>query len=200
MYLALRRTGWHISRADQLSASLCAVGVCSFLFHASLRQWAQFSDDVSMLFLAAALLQRLCCGGGQHQPPGARAARVVTVAIYATVGGMSAAYMSTGNLLVHLSMFVAMLLLIGLRTVYLVNRQVPREKAGYLWRFGTVCACLALAFLVWNIDLEWCFELRRLRNAVGLPWALLLELHGWWHVLTALGATLHIDLVRDLCP
>lgn len=153
-----------------------------------------------MLFLAAALLQRLCCGGGQHQPPGARAARVVTVAIYATVGGMSAAYMSTGNLLVHLSMFVAMLLLIGLRTVYLVNRQVPREKAGYLWRFGTVCACLALAFLVWNIDLEWCFELRRLRNAVGLPWALLLELHGWWHVLTALGATLHIDLVRDLCP
>jgi dihydroceramidase len=183
---------------DQLSASLLLVGVCSFLFHATLRQSAQFSDDVSMLFLAGALLQRLSCAG---QPP--PRARAITAAIYTTVGGMSAVYMRSGNLLIHVSMFMAMLLLVGLRTVYLISRQAgasAQEKARYSWRFGGVCAYLGLAFLLWNIDLEWCHELRSLRDAVGLPWAWLLELHGWWHVLTAVGAALHMDLVRDLCP
>ena len=173
------------------------VGVCSFLFHATLRQSAQFSDDVSMLFLAGALLQRLYCGG---QPSSTTSG--LTAAIYAIVATMSAIYMRSGNLLIHLSMFVGMLLLIGLRTAYLINRQATSAqlRAGYIRKFGGVCACLALAFLLWNIDLEWCHELRSLRKAVGLPWAWLLELHGWWHVLTAVGAAVHMDLVRDLCP
>lgn len=147
-----------------------------------------------MLFLAGALLQRLHSAG---QPP--PRARAITAATYASVGAMSAVYMSSGNLLVHLSMFVAMLLLIGLRTVYLINRQA-QEKARYIRKFGGVCGFLALAFLLWNIDFEWCRELRSLRNKVGLPWAWLLELHAWWHVLTAVGAALHMELVRELCP
>jgi dihydroceramidase len=59
-------------------------------------------------------------------------------------------------------------------------------------------AYLALAFLVWNIDLEMCQELRKVREALGLPWAWLLELHGWWHILTAAGAAVYMELIRDL--
>jgi len=196
-----------------MSASLLVVGVCSFLFHATLRHGPQYSDDVSMLFLAGALLQRLCTAGRQQQQH--RQARViVTTAIYAAVGAMSAAYMSSGNLLVHTSMFMAMLALIGLRTTHLIlgrregkgggassaAEEEEEQRRGYFRRFGGVCAYLALAFLLWNIDLQWCHELRGLQRAVGLPWAWLLELHGWWHVLTALGAALHMELVRELCP
>lgn len=203
VYLAVQHAGWRLGRADQMSASLLVVGVCSFLFHASLNQWAQFSDDISMLFLAAALLQRLCRPPARQRDGASPTAGGVgvTAAIYASVAAMSATYVRSGNLLVHVSMFAAMLVLIGLRTAYLVHRRVPPEQQGrYVRRFGGVCACLGVAFLLWNIDLEWCLELRRLRSAVGLPWAWLLELHGWWHVLTALGAALHMDLVRDLCP
>lgn len=178
---------------DQMSVSLLLVGVCSFLYHATLRQGPQYSDDVSMLFLAGALLQRTCSA---KQTPSR--ARVITTAIYAIVGIMSAIYMNSGNLLIHVAMFVTMLLLIGLRTMYLISS--AQEKANYTWRFGQVVAYMALAFLLWNIDLHWCHELRSLRHAVGLPWAWLLELHGWWHVFTAMAAALHMELVRDLCP
>ncbi|KAH8903792.1 alkaline phytoceramidase [Coniochaeta sp. PMI_546] len=197
VYFALRHTGWRLGHMDQLSVSLFMVGVCSFLFHATLRQSTQFSDDVSMLFLTGALLQRLYCAG---QPPSR--ARGITIAIYASVGTMSAIYIRSGNLLVHMSMFAAMLLLIGLRTMYLINRQAAsgHEKTKHIRKFGSVCAYLAVAFLLWNVDFEWCHELRSLRASIGLPWAWLLELHAWWHVLTAVGAALHMDLVRELCP
>lgn len=196
-YFALRHTGWRLGHMDQLSVSLFMVGLCSFLFHATLRQSTQFSDDVSMLFLTGALLQRIYCAG---KPPSR--ARGITIAIYASVGTMSAIYIRSGNLLIHMSMFAAMLLLIGLRTMYLINKQAAsgHEKTKCIRKFSSVCAYLAVAFLLWNVDFEWCHELRRLRASIGLPWAWLLELHAWWHVLTAVGAALHMDLVRELCP
>lgn len=46
-------------RLDFLSVAMCLVGVCSAAFHATLRQGAQFSDDLSMLLLAGGLLRRL---------------------------------------------------------------------------------------------------------------------------------------------
>ncbi|KAB5554877.1 ceramidase [Coniochaeta sp. 2T2.1] len=198
IYFALRHTGWNLRCLDQMSGSLLMVGLCSLLYHVTLRQGAQYSDDVSMLFLAGALLQRLFCSA--RAPSGTR---VITVAIYAAIGTMSAIYMSSGSLLVHVSMFAAMLLLIGLRTLYLINAAHPasmQEKMGYIRKFGGVCAYLVVAFFLWNIDFKYCHELRRLRTMAGLPWAWVLELHGWWHILTAVGAAKHMDLVRELCP
>lgn len=51
---------------------------------------------------------------------------------------------------------------------------------------------------MWNIDFEYCAELRMLREQVGLPWAWLLELHGWWHILTAVSANQFMEIVREL--
>ena len=39
---------------------------------------------------------------------------------------------------------------------------------------------IALGFLIWNVDNEFCPALRQWRRAVGLPWGILLEGHGWW--------------------
>lgn len=180
-----------------MSASLVLVGICSFLFHASLRQTAQFSDDLSMLFLAGSLLQRLYCAGQLPSRVG-----FITTVIYLTISVMSAIYIRSGNLLVHSFMFVAMLQLIWPRTIYLINRQrrSSTEKDQHFSKFKKACTYLALAVLVWIIDLEMCQQLRSLRNALGLPWAWVLELHGWWHIFTAVGATIFMELIRDLCP
>jgi len=49
------------------------------------------------------------------------------------------------------------------------------------------------AFLLWNIDNHFCLHLHDLREQIG--WAgFLLQLHGWWHVLTGLGTYLWIML------
>jgi dihydroceramidase len=115
---------------------------------------------------------------------------------------MSAIYIRSGNLLIHMSMFTVMLLLIGMQTLYRINKRAAsaQETARYIRKFSGVCCYLAVAFVLWNIDFGWCQQLRSLRNVIGLPWAWFLELHGWWHVLTAVGAALHMELVRELCP
>jgi dihydroceramidase len=43
-----------------------------------------------------------------------------------------------------------------------------------------------------------CSYLRSIRGTVGLPWALLLELHGWWHICTGIGAYIFIAVIDHL--
>ncbi|KAJ5823278.1 Ceramidase [Penicillium robsamsonii] len=47
-------------------------------------------------------------------------------------------------------------------------------------------------FFIWNLDNVFCSEIRRMRRSVGLPWGILLEGHGWWHIMTGIGAYLYI--------
>jgi len=42
-------------------------------------------------------------------------------------------------------------------------------------------------FLIWNLDNTFCHHLVHTRNQIQLPWAVVLEGHGWWHILTGLG-------------
>lgn len=37
-----------------------------------------------------------------------------------------------------------------------------------------------------------------MKRAVGLPGGVFLELHGWWHILTAIGAYVFMALVEVL--
>jgi dihydroceramidase len=194
-YLALRLPG--IGRKhDALSSTLFLVGVASTGYHATLRQGPQFSDDIAMLLLGASLLQRLYAHGQTRA-----VASLVTAAVSAATGCMAILYIRSANILVHLLTFSAMVTLIGLRSLYLIyfcHRPAP-QRSTLVRHFWKAAAFLVLAFVAWNVDLEWCLELRAIRHRLGLPWAWALELHGWWHVLTALGAAEYVVLVRAMC-
>ncbi len=47
-------------------------------------------------------------------------------------------------------------------------------------------------FGIWTLDNKYCSTLRRWRHEIGLPWGILLEGHGWWHLMTGLGAYFYI--------
>ncbi|KAI9801952.1 MAG: hypothetical protein M1825_003007 [Sarcosagium campestre] len=47
-------------------------------------------------------------------------------------------------------------------------------------------------FGIWSLDSIYCPELRAWRRKMGLPWGILLEGHGWWHIGTGLGAYFYI--------
>jgi len=42
-------------------------------------------------------------------------------------------------------------------------------------------------FFLWNMDNIFCQHLTATKQQLLLPWSVLLEGHGWWHVLTGLG-------------
>lgn len=42
-------------------------------------------------------------------------------------------------------------------------------------------------FFLWNMDNIFCHHLTATKNSMKLPWSVVLEGHGWWHILTGLG-------------
>ncbi|RDL35131.1 uncharacterized protein BP5553_07062 [Venustampulla echinocandica] len=48
--------------------------------------------------------------------------------------------------------------------------------------------CVTSGFLIWTMDNEYCSTFRRWRAEIGLPWGMLLEGHGWWHVVSGIAA------------
>jgi dihydroceramidase len=47
-------------------------------------------------------------------------------------------------------------------------------------------------FGIWGVDNIYCSTLRRWRRQVGMPWGFVLEGHGWWHLMTGIGAYCYI--------
>ena len=45
-----------------------------------------------------------------------------------------------------------------------------------------------LAYFLWNIDVNFCSTLTSWKHQVGMPWGIILELHSWWHILTAIAS------------
>lgn len=183
--------------SDFMSISLLVLGVASFLFHASLRQTLQFADGLSMLGLAWSLLQATLTA---RQSP-ART-RFITIGLAVIFPLFSAFYVWSGKIIYHTIAFAIMTVLIALRGHYLFHWMKPGfpEAKRRTWSARTwqsVFACL-FGFVLWNIDLEYCAELRSFRERAGLPWAWLFELHGWWHVLTAISASRFMDVVREM--
>src|ERR1700694_630339 len=43
-------------------------------------------------------------------------------------------------------------------------------------------------FGIWNLDNALCSSLTQTKRALGMPWSFVLELHGWWHIFTGVGA------------
>lgn len=55
-----------------------------------------------------------------------------------------------------------------------------------------------LGYFLWNIDYHLCSHVTAFKRAIGLPWGFLFELHGWWHLGTAVGAYTGMALVEYL--
>ncbi|KAK8079219.1 alkaline ceramidase family protein [Apiospora phragmitis] len=201
VYMALCYPGLHdhhrvFLSLDSMSYSMILVGITSSVFHGTLLLNAQLSDELSMLVLATAILHRLYTVG---QSPVVK--QTVTVFLLSITIVLAVAYVKSGNVMYHVTIFGAQLTCIWPRTLYLImSWERAERKAKHLRQFAKAVIALAVGYALWYIDLEFCEPLRSLRTALGVPWSFLLEFHGWWHILTALGAIEYIKLVRELCP
>ncbi|KAH7313320.1 ceramidase [Stachybotrys elegans] len=203
VYYALRymygpgHRGLFAPKLDFMSISLMGLGIGSFLFHASLRQTLEFADEFSMLGLTWSMLQATYTA---RQPPAK--ARLISVALFIVYSAFAAFYLQSPLIIYQVIAFASGIGLVILRSQYLfhwLQPELPRAKSRD-WNFRTwkaISICV-FGYILWNIDLEYCAELRSIRRWVGLPWAWLFEFHGWWHILTAMGASQFMDVAREV--
>jgi dihydroceramidase len=200
VYLALRYPRGHgknksLLKLDFMSISLLSIGIASMMFHGTLLQRAQLVDDLSMFFLGGALIQALYA---TNQTPTIQ--KLVAITVTLATSALSFAYVRSGEILLHTYIFVGMLNLIWPRTMFLIYGQgrSEKEKSRLRKRFWKAIVPLVIAYTLWHIDLEKCMPLREFRSGLGVPWSWIFELHGWWHVGTAVGACEYIKLIRQM--
>lgn len=87
--------------------------------------------------------------------------------------------------LVHQFMFGLMIILNAAAIVYKLQKR-PSPMVAFL-AYGSLGFFL-VAFATWNVDNLCCRHLRLARGMLRPPLDVLLQLHGWWHMLSAMSA------------
>ncbi|KAL3487391.1 alkaline ceramidase family protein [Aspergillus germanicus] len=156
---------------------LMAVGLCSGAFHMSMKYHTQMMDDLAMHFATTPVLHRVLTVNSTRQTS------IISAWILAcALAALLTFHMVTDKLILHSVCFGVMVTVIGARTMQLVKQRTePGSEARR--RIWGVWACKAL---------------QNARSILGLPLGFVLELHGWWHIFTAIGAYLFIAIVDHL--
>jgi len=69
------------------------------------------------------------------------------------------------------------------------DRKILRDM---WWMVGTGLTIFLGGFGFWNLDNVYCSTLRQWRHEVGLPWGIISEFHGIWHIMTGVGAYFYL--------
>jgi dihydroceramidase len=104
------------------------------------------------------------------------------------------------ELLMHSILFGVMIVIVGTKTRSLISTRISshlvRKQVRKLVNWGSFF--FITGFALWNLDQIFCGTLTGWKRGLGMPWSFVLELHGWWHVFTGLGAYIFIALVEYL--
>ncbi|KAJ2139330.1 alkaline ceramidase ydc1 [Coemansia sp. RSA 788] len=176
----------HGKRVTAMYVGLLLVGVGSACFHATLKYTTQLLDELPMLYLCALCFYSLVeidvdIKFGKRLP--------IALALFQT--GITLIYVfwmqnpafhqvafgvtAVGAIVFGTKRFSE--LNIGSETRRTLSRL---HLMGHLGMWG--------GFLVWNVDNIFCHQLRTYRSYLGMPLDGLLQLHGWWHIMTAYGS------------
>ncbi|KAK5992082.1 Alkaline ceramidase YPC1-like protein [Cladobotryum mycophilum] len=174
---------------------LIGVGLCSAGYHMTLKYHTQMSDELSMHLLTTPLLYRILTFKASPQRT-----QVVGLVLSILFTIVMVTHMVMDEFLLHASTFGLSVYLIVTRIGKLIPQQISdpviRKRVHRVSLFGTFN--FVFGYLVWLID-DWaCQALTNVRHSVGLPLAFFLELHGWWHIFTAIGGYIGVALVDAL--
>ncbi|KAJ2783459.1 alkaline ceramidase ydc1 [Coemansia interrupta] len=192
MFLALASSGLHSAfkyrqakRVIAYYAAMSFVGVGSLLFHATLKYETQLLDELPMLYLAALTLYSII-EIDKETKFGAR----VPIALAATMLGVTLVYIFwIQNPVFHQIVFaLTVISTVAISCKREAEMQLSNRTKRILRRqlYTGVLGMLG-GFLVWNLDNIFCQQLRTYRTRLSSPLDVLLQLHGWWHILTAYG-------------
>lgn len=147
----------------------------------------QLVDELSMVYTTSLLVWATFA----HQR--SRPVQILLgVSLAALDLAMSVIYHHLQDPAFHQNIFGFMTVGVLLRCFWTMEKRLRKsdpEALNRMWRLvGTGVGLFLAGFMVWNLDNIYCSDLRAWRDRVGLPWGVLAEGHGWWHLLTAVGS------------
>ncbi|KAJ3402433.1 hypothetical protein HDU80_005076 [Chytriomyces hyalinus] len=172
--------------------SLLVVMTGSVLFHGTMWYHAQMLDEIPMIFNGCIIIYcalRIFPNSKKND-----AAITTVLSLYSLL--FTPIYVYNRN--PDFFGFSHALLVVGL--IFLPPIQINRLKREYsniydakrirgLWHlYWYSLACYLGGFSIWSYENVYCEHVRSVREVVGTPWSVLLELHMWWHLLSALGS------------
>ncbi|KAF2740007.1 alkaline ceramidase-like protein [Polyplosphaeria fusca] len=189
------------------------VGSGSFAFHASLKYPMQLVDELSMIYTTCLMAFATFSYGRSKSFTVTLGFLLLALSLFITVY-----YHYVQDPTFHQTAYAVLTVIVVFRSIYVMEvnirpkfrskkrqAQNPHPISGQredvrdkdiLQTMWTMIACGLSIFLggfaIWQLDNVYCSTLIRWRREIGLPWGIILEGHGWWHIMTGIGAYFYI--------
>ncbi|KZO92281.1 alkaline phytoceramidase [Calocera viscosa TUFC12733] len=176
----------HRTRLVLLHLGVAAIGVGSFVFHATLNWYAQvLLDELPMIYVSTLCLYVVLMAGGDT----AWKRWAVAPALVLLDVSISVIYFWYPNPVFHQLAYAFVQVLTTSRSIVLLRRLPPilRKQCTRLLLSGTFI--FLLGFAIWNVDNQFCDALTRYRGHYGDIVGAMTQGHAWWHLLTGIGAS-----------
>ncbi|EMD91739.1 hypothetical protein COCC4DRAFT_128250 [Bipolaris maydis ATCC 48331] len=193
------------------------VGSGSLLFHATLKYPMQLVDELSMIYTTCLMNYATFSYGKSRLYSTVLAICLTSLAVFITLY-----YHYLQDPTFHQNAYAVLTAVVFFRALYVMEvnirprfRSQEREAANprldgsakavrqenqrdeeilsTMWKMiGFGLSIFLGGFAIWNLDNVFCSRLIWWRRQVGMPWGFVLEGHGWWHLMTGLGAYFYI--------
>jgi len=167
------------------------VGVGSLLFHATLKYPMQLLDELPMIWTASILLYASLSQSAYEA--------YLSIGLTVTTIGFTILYLYVAN--PNILFITFGILLLAILVINLRKRSVGSDNEIISSMKWIGISLLVFGFACWILDRHFCSTLQAWREVMGQPWAILLELHGWWHLAMGICcnfATLWVMRLRKL--
>jgi len=175
------------------------VGVGSISFHMTLKYPMQLVDELSMIYTTCLMMYASFAYSRSRY-----FSTMLGFCLLGVAGFITLWYHLTKDPVFHQVMYAGLTATVVFRSMWVMEAQLrpaleargsvnTKSLLKKVWRMVAVGLILFIGgFAIWNLDNVFCAQIRRFRRAIGLPWAILLEGHGWWHLMTGIGAYCYI--------
>ncbi|KAI1079398.1 putative alkaline phytoceramidase [Whalleya microplaca] len=184
------------------------VGLGSTFFHASLKYPMQLVDELAMIYTTCFMCFATFSYGRTAWFSSGLGASLIGLAWFIT-----ARYYKTKDPQFHQDAYTVLTAVVVFSNFYVMEKLVrpglrrreedrkgkssiqptTNEAMKQVWTMVATGLIIFLGgYFIWNLDNVYCNTIRKWRHRMGLPWAVVLEGHAWWHLMTGLGAYFYI--------
>lgn len=171
------------------------VGVGLWLFHMTLRYEFQLLDELPMIYATCIPFWLIF---SEFKTPLQSVG--VAVGIFMAANLLTAVYLHLKDPTIHQVAYALLNAGIVFKLISLTRQHVkdPVARSQLIRTMTFGIAIFGLGYLVWNLDIHFCTQVRSVRRDWGMPYGFVLEGHGWWHLFTGTGVYFYLVYMEYL--